>query len=309
MANIRGANKGKGNTTTPPVVGTAVSGGVRKVSRPSGYGGRTSTSARGGLTDAALGSNNRGSGGKGGPNTGLNGGGSTGGGGSAGGSIGGGVTASTSTAGGGTKTSSSVTAPATTSVDSVFASALPLSAARQQSMNVSPAPVRAAPPITTKQATKAAAAVGGSTASALTSVIASKAATGISNVAKIAGSILTPVAPPDVAKKVATGINNVAGIAAASGLLGDKGAPKLTEAQKVAAHNAHVAHVGQEAKKKAVAAAAHKAHVAHVAHEAAKNAPAIKKAATAATRKSKKIGASRPGLTGTHPGGGGPQEY
>lgn len=139
---IRGANsKGKGNTTTAVSVGTARSGGIRKVGRPSGYGGRISSSARGGLSDSSLGANNRGSGGKGAPGTGLSG----GGGGSAGGSsnVNNGVTESTTGPGGvptptpttsGTGGGVSLGAPTPVvehaTLESTFAQAVPVSSTR-----------------------------------------------------------------------------------------------------------------------------------------------------------------------------------
>ena len=88
----------KGKTTEAVVVGTA-NVGNRTAKRPSGYGGRISTSGRAGLTDAALGANNKGSGGKGAPGTGFGGGGGGAGGGDAGG---GGVISETKPPGGGT---------------------------------------------------------------------------------------------------------------------------------------------------------------------------------------------------------------
>ena len=171
MANIRGANKGKGNTTAAPRVGTAVSGGIRKVSRPSGYAGRTATSARGGLTDAALGSNNRGSGGKGAPGTGLSG--ATGG--STGGSSGGVIETTTNPGGGTTPTTPKPTSnpgtkppvpsgvgdgsgsvitppPSPDTLEGVFAAATPLSFTRQ---TAAVAPRVAAPVPATKVATTA----------------------------------------------------------------------------------------------------------------------------------------------------------
>ena len=84
----------KGKTTEAVVVGTANTGTRSPGKRPSGYGGRISSSDRAGLTDAALGANNKGSGGKGAPGTGFGGGG--------GGSAGGGVIEETKPPGGGT---------------------------------------------------------------------------------------------------------------------------------------------------------------------------------------------------------------
>ena len=86
----------KGKTTEAVVVGTANTGARSPGKRPSGYGGRISSSDRAGLTDAALGANNKGTGGKGAPGTGF------GGGGGGGGSAGGGVTEETKPPGGGT---------------------------------------------------------------------------------------------------------------------------------------------------------------------------------------------------------------
>ena len=65
-------------TTQAVRVGTARVGGGRS-RRIGGYAGRTETSGRGGLGDAALDANNRGTGGKAAPGTGLGGGGSAGG--------------------------------------------------------------------------------------------------------------------------------------------------------------------------------------------------------------------------------------
>lgn len=150
---IRGS-KGKGDTTSAVRVGTARSGGIRKVGRPSGYGGRIATSSRGGLADASLGANNRSSGGKGAPGTGLSGGGS------AGGAIGGGVTSTTTQPGGtpvpskpssGTGSSAGSGSPLTggsggglvetvnpdhATLDSTFAAAMPLTSTRLASKAV-----------------------------------------------------------------------------------------------------------------------------------------------------------------------------
>lgn len=140
MANIRGKNKGKGDTTSAVRVGAPKGGGIRGVARPSGYAGRTATSGRGGMSDAALGANNRGSGGKGAPGTGVG-----GGRGSAGGSVGGGgsgLVETTTNPGATTPTPPRPTSgrpgPAMVddpTIDSTFASAMPLSSQRTLDMN------------------------------------------------------------------------------------------------------------------------------------------------------------------------------
>lgn len=66
--------RGRRHVTTTAVDTGTVEGAIsgrRGVSRPSGYAGRIQSSGRGGLSDAALGENNRGSGGRGAPSTGI----------------------------------------------------------------------------------------------------------------------------------------------------------------------------------------------------------------------------------------------